>query len=142
MAAKPKTLRKSTAQKTGAKPVKKPKPDYATEIPPFVYEEGMEYDEPVVAAKTEDDIGMVLLVQDPESPKKRPQPIRYVRRDFPKSKDGESNWWDYKIAVCEYRKMVALRRADPLKKRKDKLTRMLEAVELLKKQIATEEGDE
>jgi hypothetical protein len=140
---KPKTLRKSATKKaTTEKKARKPKPEYATEIPPFVYEEGEEYKEPVVAPKNEDDIGTVLLVKDPAKPKRRAQPVRYVRRDFPRSKDGETAFWDYKIAVCEYRKAAALRKADPLKKRKDKLSRMLEAVEMLKKQIASEEGSD
>lgn len=135
-------LRKSKADVADAPKEKKPKKPYATEMPDFVYEDGVEYDAPIVAPKSEDEIGTVILVLDLENEKKKAAPVRLDRRDFPQSLEGESAFWDYKITLCEFRKAKALRRGDPLKKQKDKLAKMLDAVALLKKKIAEDGGDE
>jgi hypothetical protein len=137
-------LRKSKADAKPAPKEKKEPVPYATEIPPFLYEDGEEYEAPVAEPKEDgESVGTVLMVNDPEKPKAAPRPIRYVRRDFPKSREGETNWWDYKIALCEHKKAMSLLKADPLKKKKAKLDRMMEAIKALKAEIGGEEsGDE
>lgn len=119
--------------------VKRPRAPYALEMPDFLYEPECEYENPIQNPESEEDVGTVLL-EIPEG-KKRKAPVSYTRRDFPENKEGETAFWDYKIAVCQYRKMRALTRTDPLRRDKDNLSKMMAAIVLLKAKIADTESE-
>lgn len=112
----------------------KAKKTYADEIPAFVYGDG---EKPGTSAEgcTEQNTGTILMVTDPEKPKKGLRPIDLDKYDFPRTKEGRLAFLDYQIAKIEWKRSRILNKGDDSAKRRAKYDKMKAAIEALEKEL-------
>ena len=150
----------STAPAPKADNEDKPKKEWATEVPTFLHEPGIDGYVPPTLNGDEIEVGddydpyeyededsfvpgnygTVILVKDPEKPEKAAKPVKLARKDFPKGKDGGLAYWDYKIAICEWHKAELARKADPTKRKQARVQKIQGQMTALIQEIAAESG--